>query len=99
MVRKISCECAERHETKVNSNALFKEIKLFFDEQVSQYIFEDIPVKLPFYVGISGIEKIKWHATKWYKCKVCGCLWEFNYPDFPAQGFIRKFDDGKYYPS
>ena len=31
-----------------------------------------------------------------YKCNVCGCLWEFEYPDFPAKGFVRKFENGKY---
>jgi len=98
MVRKINCECAERYETKINSIALFDEIKLFFDEQVNQHVFEDIPVKTPYYIGRSEIQNIKWYATKWYKCKQCDCLWEFNYPDFPVQGFVRKFEDGKYHP-
>lgn len=41
---------------------------------------------------------VKWYADKWYKCKDCGALWEFDYPDFPASGFVRKFDDGVYRP-
>lgn len=24
-------------------------------------------------------------------------MWEFNYPDFPAEGFVRKFEDGMYH--
>ena len=36
------------------------------------------------------------YADKWYKCKCCGTLWEFLYPDFPMKGFVRKFPDGKY---
>ena len=39
---------------------------------------------------------MKWYADKWYKCNVCGTLWEFRYPDFPTRGFVRKFPDGKY---
>lgn len=97
MVRKISCECAERYDTKINTYALFGEIKHFFEEQVSNQVFEEIPVTTPFYIGFSEIQTIKWFATNWYKCKVCGCLWEFNYPDFPTEGFVRKFEDGKYH--
>ncbi len=44
----------------------------------------------------SPIIVIKWYATKWYKCNSCGCLWEFNYPDFPAKGFVKKYENGKY---
>jgi len=98
MVRKINCECADRFEIEINSNMLLEEIKLFFDEQVNQHIYEDTPVKTPFYIGLSKVQNIEWYATKWYKCNKCGCLWEFNYPDFPAQGFVRKFEDGKYRP-
>ena len=42
-------------------------------------------------------DEYKWYADKWYKCKCCGTLWEFRYPDFPAKGFVRKFEDGVYY--
>ena len=98
MVRKIGCECAQRYESQINSNSLFYEVKQFFSEQENLCIFKDIPVKTPYYTGNSKIQIIKWYATKWYKCRVCGCLWEFNYPDFPTQGFVRKFSDGNYRP-
>lgn len=100
MVDKIICECVERYPIKINSYLLFEEIKSYFENQVNCGIYEDIPVDAPFYSGYSELSKkdIKWFATKWYKCKICGCLWEFNYPDFPAQGFVRKFEDGQYHP-
>ena len=46
----------------------------------------------PYYIGCSsnGI-KMEWYADKWYKCLECGVLWEFVYPDFPAQGSVRKY--------
>ena len=88
------CFCIEMKEQKINSYDLFKEIKDFFE---SNNNYADIRVRKPYYIGHSSTGKeVKWFATKWYHCKVCGALWEFNYPDFPAQGFIRKFQNEKY---
>lgn len=74
-------------------------MKGFFSEQVDKGIFSDVEVAEPYYTGYSQMQKkeVKWYATKWYKCVRCGCLWEFKYPDFPAKGFVRKFEDGKYF--
>lgn len=96
MVWKIECECSERYETKIDTWKMFEEIKSFFEEQVSLGIYEDISVTKPYYVGKSDIQTLEWYADKWYKCKNCRCLWEFVYPDFPANGFVRKFPDGVY---
>lgn len=90
------CDCCERIGVKINSMKLFEELQSFFDEQVEQGIFSEIRVKEPYYVWKGFFEKTKWYADKWYKCNVCGVLWEFKYPDFPANGFVRKFPDGKY---
>jgi hypothetical protein len=96
VVREITCECRNRFETKIDSFNLFQDIKSYFENQIELGIYEDILVKRPYYTGYSNIKNmdIKYYTTKWYICKVCGCLWEFNYPDFPAQGFVRKFDNG-----
>jgi len=96
VVQKLDCECAKRYEAKIDSWALFEEIKTYFEEQVSLGRYEDIPVKKPYYIWQSGKEKMEWNADKWYKCKICGCLWELVYPDFPADGEVRKFADGVY---
>ncbi|WP_205536255.1 hypothetical protein [Paenisporosarcina cavernae] len=96
MVQQIECDCNERYGTDIDSYKLFEELKSFFDEQVKKNVFKDIPVTEPFYVGHSDVQDIRWYATKWYKCNVCGCLWEFDYPDFPAKGFVRKFENGLY---
>lgn len=96
------CDCDERIGIEINSYQLFQELKKFFEEQVRNGIFLDIPVKLPYFCGYGlKLEEVrdeyKWYADKWYKCKYCGTLWEFKYPDFPAKGFVRKFSDGEYY--
>lgn len=96
MVRKLECECAERYEAKIDSWKLFQEIKEFFEGQVALAVYEDVPVEKPSYVFISKTEKTEWYADKWYRCKNCGCLWEFTYPDFPGIGSVRKFPDGVY---
>ena len=88
MVRKLECECAERYETKINSYSLFQELKLFFEMEVEKGIFKDVPVLKPIRL---------WYPDKWYKCKVCGQLWAFEYPDFPAQGNVYKLNaDGNW---
>ena len=96
MVWKLECPCKERTATEIDSFVRFQEIKDFFEEQAEKGIFlEEVPLK-PFYTWEQQDACRKWFATKWYKCKVCGCLWEFNYPDFPANGFVRKFPNGIY---
>lgn len=94
MVRTIVCDCKERVSVDINSWKQFKELKHFFDERVKQGIFVETPVEEPFYVwhDDSSEEEMTWYADKWYNCLCCGTLWEFSYPDFPAQGFVRKLN-------
>ena len=99
----MKCDCEERVETEINSYQLFEDLKKFFGEQVERGIFLDIPVTEPYFCGYhlkseDIKEDYKWYANKWYRCKDCGILWEFQYPDFPAKGFVRKFEDGVYHP-
>lgn len=92
MVYSLICDCHERIETKINSCRQFEELKSFFSSQVERGVFKDVQVQKPYY----SWRTFHYYADKWYKCKCCGCLWEFIYPDFPAYGMIRKFPDGKY---
>ncbi|MDO5539030.1 MAG: hypothetical protein Q4F83_02995 [Eubacteriales bacterium] len=93
----IKCDCKERIGIEIKSYRMFDELKDFFEKRVTEGIFEDIPVEAPHYIGYDSTGKaMKWYANKWYRCKVCGVLWEFDYPDFPAIGFVRKFEDGVY---
>lgn len=96
------CDCDERMGIEINSFVLFKDLKDFFEKQLKEGVFYEVPVELPYFQGYNlPVEEIKddfkWYADKWYRCSVCGTLWEFLYPEFPAKGFIRKFADGKYY--
>lgn len=91
MVSIISCDCNERIGAKINSWKQFEELKAFFEKQVSTGVFIEVPVEQPYYTGYNTEGKvINWYADKWYKCACCGVLWEFIYPDFPAQGEIKK---------
>ena len=90
------CDCAKRVGITINSYQLFEELQTFFEEQVKKGIFQEAEVEEPYALTSNGIEEMKWYATKWYRCNCCGCLWEFNYPDFPSLGFVRKFANGKY---
>lgn len=98
MVYPLKCDCNERIGIEINSMKLFKELKSFFEGQAQRGIFIEENPKLPFYTytGQGDKDTMEWYATKWYRCKCCGCLWEFDYPDFPSRGFVRKFPDGIY---
>lgn len=96
MDRKIGCECMARYEAKIDTWLKFEGVENFFNEQIALEIYEEIQVAKPYFIGVADSDTLLWYADKWYKCKACGCLWELNYPDFPAYGFVRKFDDGVY---
>lgn len=93
----IKCDCDERYGIKIDSYQLFEDLKEFFEGQVDKGIFKEIPVTTPYYISIDSFGDIlEWYADKLYKCNSCGVLWEFKYPDFPAVGEVRKFEDGVY---
>ncbi len=96
MVYQIACDCDERTGIEINSDTLFEELKQFFENRVQEDLFTNVSVECPYYIGYSDGVELKWFASKWYKCKSCCCLWEFQHPEFPAKGFVRKFKDGKY---
>ena len=98
----MDCDCNERIGIKINSYDLFIELKNYFEEQTEKGIFKDVPVEKPYFQGYNlPLDEIrdeyKHYADKWYKCKCCGTLWEFKYPEFPAKGFVRKFENDKTY--
>ena len=91
------CDCDERIGIDINSWKQFEELKDFFEGQVKKGIFVEIPVEKPYYIGYCDHgEAMKWYADKWYQCLACGVLWEFIYPDFPAQGEVRKLSMDDY---
>lgn len=72
------------------------ELKEFFELQTYKGLFTEVEVVQPYFVGYDNERKINYYATKWYKCNVCGCFWEFQYPDFPANGHVRKIWPNNY---
>lgn len=90
----VKCDCNERIEIKINSLRKYEEMKNFFKEQIEKEIFTEMHVEKPYHIGhsIDGRE-MRWYADKWYKCIECGIIWEFVYPDFPAQGYVKKIDN------
>ena len=97
MVWKMSCNCTDINESTINSQSDFQKAKDFFYRECQKNTFQEIDPQQPYFTWKQGDYTKKWYATKWYKCMICGCLWEFQYPDFPATGFIRKFPDGVYH--
>ena len=96
MVREVKCECDKRFETDIHTQIEFLSIRSFFENELEKNVFYEIKPELPYYTWKQGAIEKQWYATKWYKCRICGCLWEFQHPDFPAKGFVRKFPSGLY---
>ena len=100
MVCKLICECDERVATDIDSFNEFEEIRDFFQNQVDKKIYNDLSDYKKIWYQHGGNERSVYRlTTKVYKCNICGCLWEFNYPEFPMLGSVRKFADGVYHPN
>ena len=95
------CECDNRYECKIDSQKKLAEVNGFFDKNQENGTFLKEPAEKPYYIwrDISRKDKngrVRLFADAWYKCKICGCLWEVKWPDFPAIGFVKKYDNGEY---
>lgn len=89
----LQCDCEERIGVKINSVNQFGELKQYFNDQVKNGTFSDILVEKPYYEWSDwNGREVQWYADKWYKCNVCNIMLEFVYPDFPAKGFVKKYD-------
>ena len=85
------CDCSERIGVEIDSMKLFDEIRVFFQEQVDKDVFIDLTDYSTIWHEHGGTEKeIYRDTTKKYKCRSCGCFWEFCYPEFPASGRVTK---------
>ena len=95
MAGKIECPCDGYCEAEINSIKLFKEVKENFAKEVSDGNYIEIAVTKPCYIGYSPGHPngLRWYDDKWYKCNICGTVWAFKYPDFPARGEVYKLDE------
>ena len=90
------CECKERIATGINSLGLEEEVEEFFEEQVRKGIFIEKHFSRVYAWVWMAVRGDEYDFMRWFKCRKCGCLWEYSKPDFPAMGYVRKFPDGKY---
>lgn len=90
------CSCNMLDSCDIVSLEQLRQINNFFNRNIKNHIFYEEKNKQPFYEQSDGNRTIRYIAKKWYRCKLCGCLWELNYSDIPLQGFLRKFEDGVY---
>lgn len=66
----------------------FEDLKETINELVAKKLWREVSVTKQHYPG--------WYASKWYISTKTNCLWEIDYPDFPAEGFVRNFPDNIY---
>lgn len=98
MVCRLKCNCNTCNEAAISTFKELKRFNSFFEKGIQEGYFVSQKPEAPFYVYEDKNRKVEWYATQWYKCNSCGCLWELEEPDFPANGFVRKFPTGKYLP-
>lgn len=73
-----TCCCELISNQIISSSIQFEQIKSLFEKND----FKSVPVRKPYY-------SLGSFADKWYKCRQCGRVWEFVYPEFPAKGHVR----------
>lgn len=67
------CCCNLISNQVIRTDIQFTQMKSFFEKNE----YKSMYVRRPYYVD------------KWYKCRQCGRVWEFVYPEFPAYGHIK----------
>ena len=93
----MKCDCAERIGIEINSYKFFIELKEVLRDRSRKVYLRMFRWKNRIIsVIVKVTDPLYWYADKWYRCNACGTLWEFRYPDFPAVGEVRKFEDGIY---
>lgn len=96
MVLQPKCDCRTLQGWEIGTNKALEETRSYFQARTQSGLFTEIAVTAPYYSWRAGPKSRNWFADKWYTCNCCGCLWEIVYPEFPAKGFVRKFNDGVY---
>ena len=91
MVHGLNCDCTKREDIKIDSYELFKALKDEFEQLVEVGTLKDISDYGQIWYEDGGEEKQIYRTTrKVYQCIICGCKWVFMYPEFPANGYIKK---------
>lgn len=72
------CCCNLISNQVIRSSNQFTQMKSFFEKNN----YKSMMVRKPYYL-------FGCFADKWYKCRQCGRVWEFVYPEFPEQGHIK----------
>ncbi len=95
----MNCVCKDIREKQILSARSLDDTIEMFNQGCKDGFLIPCPVDEPYHIGYvdDDDKKIISYATKWYRCKSCGCLFEVLYPDFPMPGFVRRFDDGIYH--
>lgn len=94
------CDCSERIGVTINSQKCCFDMEKFFEEGIKSEKFIQISAS----ENINGFYKVEtnnglqtfWKPiNKWFKCNCCNCVWEFQYPDFPQLGYVKKYVEEK----
>ncbi len=92
----IKCKCDERLKSEHLSLDEAEEVETILSECVKKKLFRKThPLRIIGYFRME-IDETVYRRRKWYKCRKCGCIWEYQMPDEKGGAWIRKFTDGKY---
>ncbi len=94
--KKRGCHCNLQDSAWITSEMEYNIINDFFSQQLENGIFKSIPIDSPYHIENSALGETQLYADEWYRCLVCGTLWELKKMTSTHKGFVRKFDDGVY---
>ena len=91
-----NCECDEKLVSEHLSLDEAEEVETILSECIQKKLFRKThPLRIIGYFRME-IDETVYRRRKWYKCRKCGCIWEYQMPDEKGGAWIRKFADGKY---
>jgi hypothetical protein len=77
----------------VDSYAQIARIDGAIEQRLQENTLAEVLVEQPYSIEFSTDEIGLFVADKWYRCQVCGSLWELVRPDFPTKGIFRKLTE------
>jgi hypothetical protein len=90
------CECNTILTSKHLSIYEAEEIEKLLSELVKKRILKKThPLRVVAYFRMEIMED-EYQSRRWYRCRKCGCIWEYHIPCEKGGAWIRQFEDGKY---
>ena len=90
------CECNTLLTSKHLAIDEVEEVEKILLECVRKKLFKKThPLRVVGYFRMEIMED-EYQRRRWYRCRNCGCIWEYRTFGEKGGAWIRQFEDGKY---